>query len=116
MRRIISVWIVPGETVFTRMPFLANSRLRNKRSVQLTAAGATFLREVQEILRRAGEAQRLAQRAARGEVGTLGIGFFGTASAPFLPTLVKTYRRTFPGVELRLLELDPDQQLAAFDE
>jgi len=90
--------------------------LRNKRSVQLTAAGATFLREVQEILRRAGEAQRLAQRAARGEVGTLGIGFFGTASAPFLPTLVKTYRRTFPDVELRLLELDPDQQLAAFDE
>jgi len=90
--------------------------LRTKRSVQMTAAGSAFLREVQEILRRASEAQRLAQRAARGEVGTLVIGFFGTASAPFLPTLVKTYRRTFPDVELRLFELDPDQQLAAFDE
>src|SRR6266516_7674002 len=60
--------------------------LRTKRSVQLTAAGATFLREAEEILRRSTEAQRAAQRAARGEVGALGIGFFGTASAPFLPT------------------------------
>src|SRR5206468_11489826 len=48
--------------------------LRTKRAVQLTAAGTAFLREAQEILRRANEAQHLAQRAARGEVGTLGIG------------------------------------------
>jgi DNA-binding transcriptional LysR family regulator len=89
--------------------------LRTKRSVQLTAAGTTFLRESEEILRRSIEAQRLAQRAARGEVGTLGIGFFGTASAPFLPLLVQTFRRKFPDVELRLYELNPDQQLAAFD-
>src|SRR2546422_2002844 len=90
--------------------------LRTKRTVQLTAAGTAFLREAHEILRRANEAQRLAQRAARGEVGILGIGFFGTASGPILPALVETYRRKFPDVELRLFELDPDQQLAAFDE
>ena len=90
--------------------------LRTKRTVQLTAAGTAFLREAQEILRRANEAQRLAQRAARGEVGILGIGFFGTASGPILPSLVETYRRKFPDVELRLFELDPDQQLAALDE
>ena len=90
--------------------------LRTKRTVQLTAAGTAFLREAHEILRRANEAQRLAQRAARGEVGILGIGFFGTASGPILPSLVDTYRLKFPDVELRLFELDPDQQLAAFDE
>src|ERR1700748_1839228 len=50
--------------------------LRTRRSVQLTAAGTTFLRESEEILSRSVEAQRLAQRAARGEVGSLGIGFF----------------------------------------
>src|SRR5713226_6782073 len=81
--------------------------LRTKRSVQLTAAGTTFLREADEILRRTNEAQRLAQRAARGEVGTLGIGFFGTAAAPILPALVQAYRRKFPDVELRLFELNP---------
>jgi DNA-binding transcriptional LysR family regulator len=90
--------------------------LRTKRSVQLTAAGTTFLRESEEILRRSTEAQRLAQRAARGEVGALGIGFFGTASAPILPMLVQTFRRKFPDVELRLYEMNPDQQLAAFDD
>lgn len=90
--------------------------LRTKRSVQLTAAGTTFLHQSEEILRRATEAQRLAQRAARGEVGTLGIGFFGTAAAPILPSLVQAFRREFPDVELRLFELNPDQQLAAFDE
>jgi len=90
--------------------------LRTKRSVQMTAAGTIFLREAQEILRHANEAQRLARRAARGEVGALGIGFFGAASAPILPGLAQAYRRKFPDVELRLFELNPDQQLAAFDE
>src|SRR5580658_5420999 len=90
--------------------------LRTKRSVQLTAAGTAFLREAEEILRRAHEAPQIAQRAARGEVGHLGIGFFGTAFAPILPALVQAYRRKFPIVELRLFELNPDQQLAAFDE
>lgn len=90
--------------------------LRSRRSVQLTAAGTTFLREGEEILRRSTEAQRLAQRAARGEAGALGIGFFGAASAPILPGLVQTFRHKFPDVELSLYELDPDRQLAAFDE
>ena len=89
---------------------------RTKRSVQLTAAGTIFLREAEEILRRANEASRLAQRAARGEVGSLGIGFFGTATAPILPTLVQSYRAKFPDVELQLYELNPDRQLAALDD
>jgi DNA-binding transcriptional LysR family regulator len=90
--------------------------LRTKRSVQLTAAGTAFLREAGEILRRANEAQQLARRAARGEVGILGIAFFGTAFAPILPTLVQDYRHRYPDVELRLFELNPDQQLVAFDD
>jgi DNA-binding transcriptional LysR family regulator len=89
---------------------------RTKRSVELTAAGAAFLREAEQILVHANEAAQLARRAARGEVGSLGIGFFGTASAPFLPLLVCSYRRKFPDVQLRLYELTPDQQLDAFDE
>src|SRR5947199_8083467 len=84
--------------------------LRTKRAVQLTAAGTAFLREAQEILRRANEARHLAQRAARGEVGTLGIGFFDRASAPILPSLIHAYRHAFPHMEVRLYELHPDQQ------
>jgi DNA-binding transcriptional LysR family regulator len=89
---------------------------RTKRTVQLTAAGTVFLREAEEILRHANEAGQLARRAGRGEVGTLGVGFFGAASAPILPPLVQSYRSKFPDVQLHLYELNPDQQLAAFDE
>ena len=90
--------------------------LRSKRSVVLTAAGTAFLHEAADILQRADEAQRLAQRTARGEAGILSIGFFGTATAPILPPLIHAYRRQFPGVDLRLYEMNPDQQLAAFDQ
>ncbi len=67
--------------------------LRTKRTVQLTRAGSAFL-----------------------ETGSLGIGFFGTASGPFLPSLVQSYRQNFPDVQLQLYEMTPDQQLAAFDD
>jgi DNA-binding transcriptional LysR family regulator len=89
---------------------------RTKRTVQLTAAGTAFLHEAEKILRHAIEAGQVARRAARGEVGSLGIGFFGTASGPFLPSLVQAYRRKFLDVQLNLYELTPDQQLAAFDD
>src|SRR5215470_12812687 len=89
---------------------------RTKRTVQLTTAGAAFLGEAEQILRHAKEAAQIARRAARGEVGSLGIGFFGAASSPFLSSLVQSYRQKFPGVQLRLHEMTPDQQLAAFDD
>jgi len=90
--------------------------LRSNRKVQLTAAGAAFLDEVEGILKRADEAKRLARRAARGQVGILRIGFIAPATAPILPSLVQNYLRRYPGVELRLDHMNPDAQLAAFDE
>lgn len=90
--------------------------LRTKRSVQMTAAGSVLLREAGEILRRSGEATRLAQRAARGEVGSLRIGYLGPATFMILPGLVQAYRRKYPDVEVQLQHMNPDEQLAAFDE
>src|ERR1700756_2395746 len=90
--------------------------LRTKRTVQLTKAGSAFLHEAEQILTHANEAGQIARRAARGETGSLGIGFFGTASGPFLPSLVQSYRQKFPDVQLQLYEMTPDQQLAAFDD
>jgi len=90
--------------------------LRTKRTVQLTKAGSAFLHEAEQILTHADEAGQIARRAARGETGSLGIGFFGSASSPFLPSLVQSYRKNFPDVQLQLYEMTPDQQLAAFDD
>lgn len=90
--------------------------LRSNRNVQLTAAGAVLLEEVQGILKRADEAKRATQRAARGEVGVLRIGFIAPATAPILPPLVQAYRTQYPDVELQLRHMNPDAQIAAFDE
>ena len=90
--------------------------LRSNRNVQLTAAGTVLFEEVQGILKRAEEAKRATQRAARGEVGLLRIGFIAPATAPILPPLVQAYRTQYPDVELQLQHMNPDAQLAAFDD
>lgn len=87
--------------------------LRTRRSVQLTSAGAAFLREGAEILRRADEAKRMAQRAARGEIGRVTVGFMVSAASPFLPRVIRAYRQRYPDVELGLSEMAPEEQLSA---
>jgi len=87
--------------------------LRTKRSVQLTSAGTIFLREIGGVLRQADEAKRLAQRAARGEIGRVAIGFMVSAASPFLPRVIRAYRQRYPDVELALSELAPEEQLSA---
>jgi DNA-binding transcriptional LysR family regulator len=89
--------------------------LRSNRNVRLTAAGTALLEEAATILKHADDAKRMAQRAARGEVGRLRIAFIAPATAPLLPGLVQTYRSQYPDVELELRHLNPDDQLAAFD-
>jgi DNA-binding transcriptional LysR family regulator len=90
--------------------------LRSNRNVRLTSAGEVLFEEVQGILRRTDEAKRATQRAARGEVGTLRMGFIAPATAPILPPLVQAYRSLYPEVELQLHHMNPDAQFAAFDE
>ena len=72
--------------------------------------------EVENILKRSDEAKRTAQRASRGEVGVLRIGFIAPATASILPLPVQAYLRRYPDVELQLHHMNPDDQLAAFDE
>ena len=76
---------------------------RTRHNVQLTAAGKAFLTEAAEILSRAERAKKIAQGAARGEIGLLSIAFIPTATAPFLPGLIATYRSRFPQVANRIV-------------
>ena len=65
---------------------------------ELTAAGEAFLEGVKEM---PALAQRAAQRAARGETGSLRVGF--TASSAFntvVPSAIRAFRRAYAGVEL----------------
>src|SRR5271165_346221 len=79
---------------------------RNSRQVSLTPEGAIFLREAREILQHSERAVDLAVRASRGQFGKLTIGLCGPATAPFLPRLIRGFRKRQPGVNLSLKDID----------
>jgi DNA-binding transcriptional LysR family regulator len=88
---------------------------RTKRVAQLTPEGELFYPEAVHTLAQAELAVETAKRAAMGEIGSLRIGFLGSATSAFLPELVRKFKAIFPGVKLMLQELSPVQQDEAFD-
>ncbi len=84
-----------GVLLFRRVPHGA----------ELTAAGAAFLDEVRSMPGIAERAIRAAQRASKGETGTIRVGF--TASAAFsvvVPKAVRDFQKAYADVELVLEE------------
>jgi DNA-binding transcriptional LysR family regulator len=88
---------------------------RDGRVARLTPEGQVFYEEALKTLAQAERSIATAQRAAKGEIGRLGIGFIGFASCGFLPDLLRTYKARHPGVALRLEENVPSGQDIAFD-
>jgi DNA-binding transcriptional LysR family regulator len=85
--------------------------MRTRRRVELTPAGALFLREAREILGRVEQATAAARRAARGEIGELAVGFVSIADYSILPRVLSRFRAQHPGVRLNLREATTDAQL-----
>ena len=87
---------------------------RTNRRVALTEPGRVFLQEAREILARIDRAVDLAQRAQRGELGELRIGF--TRTTPLsqdIPAAIFAFRQRFPAVHLQLEEMNSLQQIDA---
>ena len=89
---------------------------RTRRRVELTEAGRVFLEEARRTLAQAEQAMRAAQRAQRGEIGRLDIGYVGSAAYDALPEALRAFRDRFPDVELGLHELSTAQQAQALHE
>jgi len=71
----------------------------------LTEAGLAFLAAVQNVPGQIQRAARDAQRAARGEVGSLRVGYTGSAAFnPVVAATIRSFRRTYPEVDLSLEE------------
>ena len=83
---------------------------RTQRNVSLTPEGSAFLREAQDILNRTDRAVEMVTQAAKGHCGRLNIGLCGPATAPFLPKLIREFRKRQPGISLSLKDLDPARQ------
>lgn len=89
---------------------------RTKRRVQLTDAGRLFLQGAQDVLAQAETIVRTAQRASRGEVGTLSVGFVPVADLSVLPWALPIFRGRFPKVQLALHSLHGAAQIEALRE
>jgi DNA-binding transcriptional LysR family regulator len=79
---------------------------RDRRHVQLTAAGTAFLEPARAAVASASQAKAQALRAVRGEVGRLRLGFTVIAFYSALPEAVRRYRDQFPDVVVELAEMN----------
>ena len=88
---------------------------RTKRTVELTKPGKIFFNESKQILERVEKAVSAVQKAERGELGSLTIGYTGPALYTLLPKIVRTFRDRYPQVELVLKEICTNQQVQALN-
>ena len=93
-----------GFKVFDRLP----------RGVKLSVAGRLFLEDVRRILREVNEAAARAARVARGQSGTMRVGFTENASwRGVVPHSFRHFRERQPDAELQLTPATSLEQLDA---
>jgi len=93
-----------GVRLFHRLP----------RGVELTAAGEAFVPIARSALALAAKAVEAARRAASGEIGSLTIGFTGSASFnPLVPRAISRFRNAYPELSITLVEATTSKLLTA---
>jgi DNA-binding transcriptional LysR family regulator len=85
---------------------------RSRRQIALTDAGELLLDEARVLLVQVEQALSATRKAGTGETGRLTIGFIPSASTSTLPAHLRAFRGRYPGVELFLRELPPDELVA----
>lgn len=86
---------------------------RDSKGVRLTAAGAAFVDAARTLMSHAESAKQLVREVAAGAVGRLAIGFVGSVLFRGLPGWIAAYREAHPRVEVRLVELNSQEQVDA---
>ncbi len=85
---------------------------RSVKPMGLTALGQFFLPRARELLAQGQRLEQDARDVATGQHGWLGIGFVRSLLYSVLPSAVRAFRLTHPGVKLELVELLSEQQPA----
>jgi len=86
---------------------------RTRRRVELTPAGAAFLRDARTLLGELSGAVATARRIDAGQSGRLRVNFVGSALLSIVPGTVERFRAARPGVEIELHERATIEQLRA---
>lgn len=88
---------------------------RTRRQVELTPAGAAFLRDARVVLADLEGAAARARALDEGLSGVLRVSFVGSALFSVVPALVQHFRQVRPGVSLELHESSTVEQLRALE-
>lgn len=86
---------------------------RTTRTVALTQAGATLLRQANKLFDQLDLIVSDTQLAARGETGRIVIGIAGGTAESWLPKVFSTFRKRFPRVYLDVRLLSSGEQINA---
>ena len=84
---------------------------RHPRGVTLTAAGQTLVGHAETVLSGLAAAEHALAEIAGLRGGMLRLGAFPTASATLMPPAIAEFRAAYPGVELSLVEGEPEELL-----
>ena len=87
--------------------------LRTSRKVELTEAGRILLVQARLVLGQAETATQTMRAAHRGEAGRVTIGFTTSAVYSLVPAILREFNRSRPKVEIRCMEMQPEQQKSA---
>jgi DNA-binding transcriptional LysR family regulator len=87
---------------------------RKKSAVSLTQTGHRFLEEARATLRQAENAELVGKRAARGDIGSIEIGYILSASCiGMLPEMIGEFQKDNPNVSLQIVRMETFPQLKA---
>lgn len=89
---------------------------RTSRTVTLTPAGKSFLRDARRLLQQADDAALSVRKASQGATGTLRVGFTGASVHAGLPQILDVTRAHLGEVEVELRELVTREQVEALSE
>jgi DNA-binding transcriptional LysR family regulator len=87
--------------------------IRGQQKTTLTHCGEIFLEEAKKVLAAADRATETARRAARGEIGTLTVGFFNGGTGSDVPKIIKIFRQLHPEVRVSVVDMIPGLQMEA---
>ena len=86
---------------------------RSPRGVQLLPAGEVLLAQAHSIHAELERTVALVQSTARGDRGLLRLGYTAASAFTLLPSLIRAFKKNFPGVEVVLMEMLSSQQAEA---
>lgn len=86
---------------------------RSPAGVALTAAGHSLVDSLKTLLPQLDSAITAARKLARGQSGSLRIGYLMSAAANYLNPALTVVRSRHPEVKVKLVDLSPGEQIAA---